>query len=130
MVFDGHLSNKNSWFSKQRLVFSPYIDLKRSPTNYFGIQGDITREWFINKSYGGCGRDAGWLVFYSPGIVCSWEPKTKFQIKYSRANRVQNWSRGVYALQQCICIRFMQCVILLLQVMWGKQMSWLSLLTD
>ncbi|XP_062517770.1 uncharacterized protein LOC134193008 [Corticium candelabrum] len=94
MVFDGHLSRKNSWFTKQRLAFSPYTDLKTSSTNYFGIQGHKTREWFINKNYGGCGKDAGWLVFYSPGLGCSWEPKTKIQIKYSRTNKAQNWSNG------------------------------------
>ena len=109
MVFDGHLSRKNSWFTKQRLAFSPYTDLKTSSTNYFGIQGHKTREWFINKNYGGCGKDAGWLVFYSPGLGCSWEPKTKIQIKYSRTNKAQNWSNGMDASQHCICTFYAMC---------------------
>ena len=94
MVFDGHLSNRNSWFSKERLAFSPYTDLKTSSTNYFGIHGWRTRDWFINKGYGGCSADVGWLVFMSPGYGCSWDPKSKFQIKYSRANTAQNWLTG------------------------------------
>ena len=106
MSFDGHLSNKNSWFTKERLAFSPYTDLKTSTPNYFGIHAWGTRQWFINRNYGGCGADAGWLVFLSPGTGCGWDPSYKFQIKYSRVNTAQKWSTGMYATRPCMLTNF------------------------
>ena len=130
LVFDGHLSNRNSWFSKERLAFSPYTDLKTSSTNYFEIHGWKTRYWFINKSYDGCAADVGWLVFTSPGHGCPWDPKSKFQIKYSRANTAQNWLTGSLLLTINACFQIFNYAFLLLQVMWEKQTSWLFLLTN
>ena len=99
LVFDGHLSSKTDWFSQERLAFSPYADLKTSSTNFFSIEGDVTRYWFINKNYGGCSADAGWLVFYSHNLLSfgcpNWDPPSDFGIKYSRATNATNWATGM-----------------------------------
>ncbi|XP_070568449.1 uncharacterized protein [Ptychodera flava] len=76
MVFNGEGSDKNNWFSKDRLTSTSYTDLDtNSATNYFSIEGDdgISRHFFVNANYGGCGNDAGWLVVVdTENVACDW----------------------------------------------------------
>ena len=95
LVFNGHLSNELDWFSQRRLAFSPYTDLKTSPFNYFSIRGYLTRHFYINKIWNGCPNDAGWLIYYTPGIVCPWETRNDYKIKYSRSSTVENFTTGM-----------------------------------
>ena len=43
LVFDGTASTTTSWFSKERLLSSPWTDLKGSATDYFAIDGDVVQ---------------------------------------------------------------------------------------
>ncbi|XP_035700082.1 uncharacterized protein LOC118432567 [Branchiostoma floridae] len=96
IIFNAHGSNRDNWFSKDRLISSPWTDLKTAPANFFSIQGDDRhgRRFFINRSYGGCAHDWGWLIVLDPGAECPWEKRVKSrgnnQILFSRkANSVQ-----------------------------------------
>ncbi|CAH1266454.1 Hypp3378 [Branchiostoma lanceolatum] len=83
LVFNGMGSNKDNWFSKSRLISSPWTDLKTAPTNYFSIPGHsvryssssrVNRRFYINRSYAGCPGDRGWLVVLDGhSNVCLWE---------------------------------------------------------
>ncbi|CAH1266452.1 Hypp3377 [Branchiostoma lanceolatum] len=86
LVFNGTGSNKNNWFSKIRLISSPWTDLKTEQTNFFSIEGDewidtseryLYRRFFINRNYGGCSVDRGWLIVLDGNSnVCAWERGT------------------------------------------------------
>jgi len=53
----------------------------------------LDRDFFINRNYGGCDVDSGWLVVEGwDGCCCSWEsPNT---IRYSAQPTWQNWESG------------------------------------
>jgi hypothetical protein len=72
---DGATTNSTSWFTNARLTASSYVDLPAGPFNYYAIAGDAAngRRWFINRNYGGCPADAGWLIVDSAADPCSWE---------------------------------------------------------
>eukprot|EP00058_Branchiostoma_floridae_P021196 XP_002606686.1 hypothetical protein BRAFLDRAFT_72547 [Branchiostoma floridae] len=86
LIFNGTGSNKDNWFSKDRLISSPWTDLKTEPTNYFSIAGYerrdssesyLFRRFHINRSYAGCAADLGWLVVLDGNSnVCPWERGT------------------------------------------------------
>ncbi|XP_013406644.1 uncharacterized protein LOC106171065 isoform X1 [Lingula anatina] len=69
LVFNAVGSDKMTWFTKDKLISSPYADIETASISasgyYFSIRGDIrsylARHFFINKSYNGCGNDVGWL---------------------------------------------------------------------
>ncbi|XP_035677290.1 uncharacterized protein LOC118416308 [Branchiostoma floridae] len=82
LIFNGTGSNKDNWFSKSRLISSPWTDLKTEQTNYFSIAGSAHphssrryyRRFFINRNYGGCPADRGWLVVLDGySNYCLWE---------------------------------------------------------
>ncbi|XP_035677291.1 uncharacterized protein LOC118416310 [Branchiostoma floridae] len=86
LVFNGVGSNKDNWFSKDRLISSPWTDLKTEPTNIFSIAGYeiryssesyLFRRFHINRSNAGCAADHGWLVVLDGNSnVCPWERGT------------------------------------------------------
>ena len=52
LVFNATNSNNTSWFSKSRLIQSPWTeDLQNQKQNFFSLVGDLTarRAFFINK---------------------------------------------------------------------------------
>ncbi|XP_078595012.1 uncharacterized protein LOC144872575 [Branchiostoma floridae x Branchiostoma japonicum] len=83
LIFNGSGSNRYNWFSKDRLISSPWTDLKTEPTNYFSIVGHERRDsdgkyhyrrFFINRSYDGCSGDSGWLVVLDGNSnLCAWD---------------------------------------------------------
>ncbi|XP_078662610.1 uncharacterized protein LOC144906321 [Branchiostoma floridae x Branchiostoma belcheri] len=99
LIFDGRNSDKLSWFSQERLISSPWTDLKTETTNYFSIPGDTNpdypRSFFINRNYGGCPEDNGWLVVVEDG-VCEWETldQPAPRILFSRKSTHVNWTTG------------------------------------
>ncbi|EDO41961.1 predicted protein [Nematostella vectensis] len=88
-------SNKMNWFSSSRLVDSPWSDLGKEPKNFFTIKGDTAnnRHFLINRSYGGCPMDFGWLV---TGQLwhCKWEQGyKKAAFLYSKIGTHTNWNK-------------------------------------
>ncbi|XP_035689590.1 von Willebrand factor D and EGF domain-containing protein-like [Branchiostoma floridae] len=99
LVFNGQNTNKNNWFTKNRLRTSPWNDIKSESTNYFSIEGhsDLKRRFFINRQYNTCDRDMGWLLVAEEGqsAPCSWERTSASQLPYirvSNAGRAVNWN--------------------------------------
>ena len=87
LLFNATGTDKVTWFSEGNMVSSSWTDIKTEPTNYFSIQGDdsLERSFFINRNYGGCPKDAGWLVVVG-GFSCSWESSAAHQYKILYSN--------------------------------------------
>ena len=51
LVFNATGSNSQNWFSKNRLIQSPWTDLESEQQNYFSLIGDLSseRSFYINK---------------------------------------------------------------------------------
>ncbi|XP_072029856.1 uncharacterized protein [Amphiura filiformis] len=98
MVFDAEGSDRDNWFTKDRVLSSPYDDMISEPhPHIFSTVGDTNhnRRFFINRSYGGCGVDAGWAIVVGKNPPpCSWEhPSTaKPTFLYSNKRTVITWS--------------------------------------
>ncbi|XP_019635250.1 PREDICTED: uncharacterized protein LOC109478233 [Branchiostoma belcheri] len=84
LIFDGQNTDKFNWFTKSRLVSSPWNDIDTEPQNFFSIEGDASakRSFYINRNYGGCPVDAGWLMVADEGPdgVCTWERASEDQL--------------------------------------------------
>ncbi|XP_067047340.1 uncharacterized protein [Acropora muricata] len=97
LVFNATDSNKTSWFSKNRLIQSPWTeDLQTQPQNFFSIIGDLNanRTFFINKVYNNnCSGDYGWLMASSEKS-CPYEKRRKRRkaFLYSKLNTSVNWN--------------------------------------
>ena len=94
--FNAKGSDKLNWFSLSRLSQSSWFDLRSQPKNYFSIAGEPThgRRFFINRNYGGCQADNGWMMVVT-GHICSWETRflpTKNVILYSKKPVYTNWN--------------------------------------
>jgi len=93
LFFNAAGTDKLNWFSEGKLVSSSWTDIKTEETNYFSIEGDGPRNFLINRNYGGCDVDAGWLVA-GAGIHCSWETSAahKNKVLYSKKSTYTNWN--------------------------------------
>ena len=51
LVFNATGSDNENWFSKNRLIQSPWTDLESEQQNYFSLIGDLSseRSFYINK---------------------------------------------------------------------------------
>ncbi|XP_035663532.1 uncharacterized protein LOC118407208 [Branchiostoma floridae] len=101
LIFDGRDADKLSWFSKERLISSPWTDLRTETTNVFSIPGEVVnpeapRSFYINRNYDGCPNDNGWLAVVEGGTVCAWEKRDKRvpHILFSRKSTYVNWTTG------------------------------------
>ena len=96
LLFNAVGTDKLNWFSVDKLVSSSWTDIKSERRNYFSIQGGCSggncRSFFINRNYGGCGVDAGWLVTAS--VWCSWETNADHtkRVLYSKLSTYTNWN--------------------------------------
>ncbi|KAL5004477.1 hypothetical protein ScPMuIL_017933 [Solemya velum] len=64
VVFDGIGSDMFNWFNDSRILDSGWSDLLavNGTYNYFSLLGHSGKTFFINKLYGGCPADEGWLM--------------------------------------------------------------------
>ena len=97
LKFNAKGSDKLNWFSFSRLNQSSWTDMKTQPNNYFSIHGDPGngRHFFINSVYGGCPKDAGWMVITVPPD-CDWEKRFRPRenvILYSKLSGLTNWNQ-------------------------------------
>ena len=98
LKFNASETNNLSWFSQDRLVQSPWIDLKNAPNPHrFSIHGDI-RNFEISDVYGGCPGDTGWFVI-TKIQHCSWEARPRIpSILYSKLETFVKWTEnGMYS---------------------------------
>ena len=92
LKFNAKGSDKLNWFSFSRLIQSPWSDIKTEPKNFFSIIGDRghNRYFFMNRNYGTCSTDVGWLVITGP--VCNWEKHFKRSVViYSKLSGNAKW---------------------------------------
>lgn len=92
MTFGVTGASNVAWFSAARVTGTNFTDLGTQGQNYFSVEGDSgnRRRFFVNRNYGGCGVDAGWLIAGGGSPPCSWE--TPYTVKFARGNVVQNWN--------------------------------------
>ena len=94
--FNATKTSNEDWFSKKRLVHSPWTDLESEQENYFAVQGaldiNVKRVFYINQFHGGCESDAGWfMVSHNPG--CEYEDRLPQPIiVYSKSDTFTKWS--------------------------------------
>lgn len=92
--FNAQGTNNLNWFSASKLIDSSWKDVKSQPKNIFSIPGRDNRNFFINRNYGGCSRDAGWMGITSN--PCKWETRflpRKNVILYSKFSGYTNWNQ-------------------------------------
>lgn len=85
-----------SWYSLAAYSTSSWTDISTAGQNFFSITGDSTRTFFINRNYGGCSSDAGWIVATLSNSGCAWENShpSKPALLYSNEPTFQNWTTG------------------------------------
>ncbi|GAB1600165.1 hypothetical protein Ahia01_000294000, partial [Argonauta hians] len=95
MVFDGHDSTLNSWFSLPRLKSSPWKDLK---SNTSRVQFHIREYWndynmfSIRIDHHGCSKDFGWLIIVNKKPFCKSAISTHYpHIIYSANQTATVW---------------------------------------
>ncbi|XP_031561822.1 uncharacterized protein LOC116297687, partial [Actinia tenebrosa] len=111
LVFNATGSTKTNWFSRDRLLTSPWTDIHSQPVNVFSITGAIRenilrRTFYINSEYGGCSSDSGWMVLQEkvPG-QCTWENHFQyFSVLYTKTNRRVPWSKGAWSVADMMAI--------------------------
>ncbi|XP_068726004.1 uncharacterized protein [Montipora capricornis] len=95
LMFDAKGTDKLNWFAKSKLTGTlPWNDIEKETTNYFAIEGDPgnNRRFFINRSYGGCPNDMGWMVVSKAG--CEWEKAFgEYVILYSNKDTYVPWQQ-------------------------------------
>lgn len=76
-------SSPADWMTQGRVATSDWSGLATGTYNFFNIEGDpvIGRRWFINRTYGGCDLDTGYMVLKGDGGPgCNWDNQNRFQI--------------------------------------------------
>lgn len=102
VVFDtAGVTSKTAWMDCSRILDSSWTDLKSSSPNICGMDetGGVKRNFFINKVYGGCHGDAGWLMLKDVGATggCDeWDTTSRSlpYILYSTDPTYVTWHNG------------------------------------
>ncbi|RUS70120.1 hypothetical protein EGW08_022121 [Elysia chlorotica] len=108
IFFKGEQSTYMNWYEKARLIKSCWDDLRMGPHLFFGIEGDasLQRRFFIQRNYGGCSNDKGWMVVSdNPPRPCDWEKSTAYPIiKFAVGPKAENWSTGEVLEAEAIAV--------------------------
>ncbi|XP_035692632.1 macrophage mannose receptor 1-like [Branchiostoma floridae] len=100
LTFDGQNTDKYSWFSKSRLISSPWTDLDTEPIDTFSIHDEPSqRSFLISRNHAVCGSARGWLSLAEGGTsaTCTWEQTPNDDVPailYSTATNNVAWSAG------------------------------------
>ncbi|KAI8483789.1 hypothetical protein Bbelb_384470 [Branchiostoma belcheri] len=96
LIFNGTNTDKFSWFSKSRLLSSPWNDISTEPQNFFSIEGlsHAKRSFYISRNHGGCPQDAGWLAVADGGPLghCEWDRAPEDQLPYIRFSKTTGYA--------------------------------------
>lgn len=86
------------WFQFDKLIENPWTDMKSNALNRFHIEDTGSqRSFFINRVYGGCPNDLGWMVI--TGTNCDWD-KPRNTILYSNESVCTNWNnKSIYKVK-------------------------------
>ncbi|XP_038063065.1 uncharacterized protein LOC119733765 [Patiria miniata] len=100
LIFNGTGTDIHNWFTQERLISSPWEDVKSTTPNYFSTEGFAAngRRFYMSKSHYACTYDRGWLVVKESlvGGDCDWEKNsTEYPsfplILYSRSTIAARW---------------------------------------
>ncbi|XP_069103837.1 uncharacterized protein [Argopecten irradians] len=98
--FDGVKSTKDNWFDANRLIDSSWSMMSiNSEFNHFSILGMCQRTFYINKDFGGCVNDLGWMIIMDPLMsLCSCGYDNNHPGKpaflYARGQTVTRWEHN------------------------------------
>ncbi|XP_060599275.1 uncharacterized protein LOC132752891 [Ruditapes philippinarum] len=107
VIFNGVDSDIRNWFDKKRVIDSSWGNLtSRSAFNYFSIPGhyvkDIDRRFFINRSYGGCPKDRGYLAVINSAVAspaCLFDDQPSYPaFIYSKYNSADFFQRRMFGI--------------------------------
>ncbi|XP_029211738.2 uncharacterized protein LOC114975714 isoform X2 [Acropora millepora] len=99
LLFNAAASKYSNWFEKARLKSAPgWNNIWRHPQNYFNMYGycgnlgpNQCRFFFINRHFGGCSVDKGWLM-YTEHNVCHYESGSRHAtVQYSKIDADGRW---------------------------------------
>ncbi|MCA8867115.1 MAG: VPLPA-CTERM sorting domain-containing protein [Rhodobacteraceae bacterium] len=68
-------TSKLDFFQASNVTGSSLTGIAAGPHNFFSIGGDsyYGRNWFVERNYGGCNVDVGWMaVLNGTNQICSW----------------------------------------------------------
>ncbi|XP_067662480.1 sushi, von Willebrand factor type A, EGF and pentraxin domain-containing protein 1-like [Haliotis asinina] len=88
--FDGRGTNRMNWFSKAKLISSSWPRITKQRFNKFGIKMYSYRRWYINRSWGGCSSDYGWMLVKDTSSYggCGYEKYRRFPVvRFSSSDR-------------------------------------------
>ena len=107
ILFNATNSDNKNWFSKDRILDSPWSDLiKNAPVTYFSIAGESDRRFYISGPHNGCHSDYGWLSIIMQH--CAYEKRFPiYTVMYSKLQTNTNWN--VYGKIITIQRFFMPC---------------------
>lgn len=95
ITFNATGTDNINWFAKNRSTESPWTDLGSEPQNIFSNidpHAHLGRSFHINRNYGGCPKDAGWLLV-TEGKPCEYEKKLPpIVILYSKLHNYTKWN--------------------------------------
>jgi len=78
------------------VLAATWTDFAAEGQDFFQIQGggNYGRHWFINRSYGGCPVDVGWLVVNgSSELTCDGSTRVPaVSIMYAMGTTLRNWN--------------------------------------
>ncbi|XP_036371337.1 uncharacterized protein LOC118768616 isoform X2 [Octopus sinensis] len=95
MVFDGQNTNRETWFSHEKLKSSPWNDLSSATPNFFSIRGFRYVRRFYITNHNLCSGDNGWLAIDDGPFYCSYEKGKHYPlIRYSGTKSKVTWSQG------------------------------------
>jgi len=101
LKYNGSYSTNVSWFNQLTLLDSSWTDIlsytSYQPYMYWSIEGDSdsTRRFYIERNYGGCPSDFGWIIAESGLMVCSYEQgHNQPWIAFANATTGQLWQGG------------------------------------
>ena len=90
IVFNATNSDKENWFSADRVTFSPWKDLTTNPPTFFSLPGDSERSFYIAGPHISCNNDTGWLALTFQ--ACNWERRPNpMSIVYSKLHNIVKW---------------------------------------
>jgi hypothetical protein len=94
--FNAAGSDRSNWFRLATLQASTWSDIAAQGQNFFQIQGagNYGRHWFVNRTYGGCPADSGWLVVNGTSErTCDWSTRVApVALMYARGTTFTNWN--------------------------------------
>ena len=109
LQFDGKDTDWTSWFGPDNYISSSWTDIGSEQQNYFALEGPEIggrRDFYINRNWGGCSSDNGWLMMTNPGDTCasSWGVQQDPAIMYANPKTYGNWTSGEFSFADALVV--------------------------